>query len=78
MKWAALFRSTETATRHPCHPTMPMAPSRPPPLAALLAVALFAICLAKSLACLFRHSVAILAGGIVLLFILKHLHNLTK
>ena len=57
---------------------MPMAPSRLPPLAALLAVALFAICLAKSLACLFRHSVAILAGGIVLLFILKHLHNLTK
>ena len=44
----------------------------------LLAAVLGACCLVKLLNCLFRHSVAILAGGVIMLLIIRTLHNLTK
>ena len=45
---------------------------------AVLAAALAALCLAKLLACLLRHSVAILLGGVVLLAVLGRIKSLTK
>ena len=50
---------------------------RPPPVVAVIATAL-AICAAVwLLACIFRHSVAFLLGGIVLCVILKYLKDIT-
>ena len=51
--------------------------TRPPPLLAVIAAAL-AICAAVwLLACIFRHSVAFLVGGIVLCVVLKYLKDIT-
>ena len=51
--------------------------TRPPPLLAVIAAAL-AICAAVwLLACIFRHSVAFLLGGIVLCVVLKYLKDIT-
>ena len=51
--------------------------SRPPPAVAVIA-AVLAICAALwLLACIFRHSVAFLLGGIVLCVILKYLKDIT-
>ncbi len=58
---------------------MRIIPSRPPSTAVIvLAAVLGACCLVKLLDCLFRHSVAILAGGVIMLLIIRTLHNLTK
>jgi hypothetical protein len=51
--------------------------SRPPPMVAVIAAAL-AICAAVwLLACIFRHSVAFLVGGVVLCVVLKYLKDIT-
>ena len=51
--------------------------SRPPPLVAVIA-ALLAVCATSwLLACIFRHSVAFLVGGVVLCVILKYLKDIT-
>ena len=56
---------------------MPRNQSRPPPMLAVIASAL-AICAAVwLLACIFRHGIAFLLGGIVLCVILKYLKEIT-
>ena len=51
--------------------------SRPPPLVAVIA-AVLAVCAAVwLLACIFRHSVAFLVGGVVLCVVLKYLKDIT-
>ena len=51
--------------------------SRPPPIVAVIA-AVLAVCAASwLLACIFRHSVAFLIGGVVLCIVLKYLKDIT-
>ena len=56
---------------------MPRNQTRPPPLLVVIAVTLVICAAVWLLACIFRHSVAFLLGGIVLCVILKYLKDIT-
>ena len=51
--------------------------SRPPPRLAVIAAALAIFAAMWLLACIFRHSVAFLVGGVVLCVVLKYLKDIT-